>query len=42
MCGIGVYFALLAALRAIRPDGYGVYNAPLTPEKALMFLHGDH
>jgi len=41
MYGIGVYFALLDALRAFRPDREGVYNAPLTPEKALMFLHGD-
>ncbi len=41
MYGIGVYFALLDALRAFRPDRKGVYDAPLTPEKALMFLHGD-
>ncbi len=41
MYGIGVYFALLDALRAFRPDREGVYDAPLTPEKALMFLHGD-
>ncbi len=41
MYGIGVYFALLDALRAFRPDRAGVYDAPLTPEKALMFLHGD-
>jgi xanthine dehydrogenase large subunit len=41
MYGIGVYFALLDALRAFRPDRDGVYDAPLTPEKALMFLHGD-
>ena len=39
MYGIGVYFALLDALRAFRPDRNGVYDAPLTPEKALMFLH---
>ena len=39
MYGIGVYFALLDALRAFRPDREGVYDAPLTPEKALMFLH---
>lgn len=41
MYGIGVYFALLDALRAFRPDRAGVYDAPLTPEKALVFLHGD-
>jgi len=41
MYGIGVYFALLDALRAFRPDREGVYDAPLTPEKALLFLHGD-
>jgi xanthine dehydrogenase large subunit len=41
MYGIGVYFALLDALRAYRPDREGVYDAPLTPEKALLFLHGD-
>jgi len=40
MYGIGVYFALLDARRAFRPDREGVYDAPLTPEKALMFLHG--
>jgi len=39
MYGIGVYFALLDALRAFRPEREGVYDAPLTPEKALMFLH---
>jgi len=41
MYGIGVYYALLDALRAFRPDREGVYDAPLTPEKALLFLHGD-
>jgi xanthine dehydrogenase large subunit len=41
MYGIGVYFALLDALRAFRPDRPGFYDAPLTPEKALLFLHGD-
>jgi len=40
MYGIGVYYALLDALRAFRPDREGVYDAPLTPEKALLFLHG--
>jgi xanthine dehydrogenase large subunit len=41
MYGIGGYFAILAALRAFRPDRDGFYDAPLTPEKALVFLHGD-
>ncbi len=41
MYGIGVYFALLDALRAFRPERESVYNAPLTPEKALLFLHGE-
>jgi len=41
MYGIGVYFALLDALRSFRPDRQGVYDAPLTPEKALLFLYGD-
>ncbi|HSN54651.1 MAG TPA: hypothetical protein VLT32_08250, partial [Candidatus Sulfomarinibacteraceae bacterium] len=40
MYGIGVYFALLDALRAFRPDRPGFYDAPLTPETALLFLHG--
>ena len=40
MYGIGVYFALLDALRAFRPDREGVYDAPLTPEKVLRFRHG--
>jgi xanthine dehydrogenase large subunit len=41
MYGIGGYFAILHALRAFRPDRPGFYDAPLTPEKALLFLHGD-
>ncbi len=41
MYGIGGYFAILSALRAFRPDRTGFYDAPLTPEKALLFLHGD-
>jgi xanthine dehydrogenase large subunit len=41
MYGIGVYFALLDALRAFRPDRSGFYDSPLTPEKALLFLHAD-
>ncbi len=39
--GIGAYFALLQAMRAHRPDRPGLWDAPLTPEKVLMFLAGD-
>jgi xanthine dehydrogenase large subunit len=41
--GIAGYFALLDALRAARPDlgaGGGLYDIPMTPEKALDFLQG--
>ena len=41
MYGIGAYFALLDAMRAFRPDREEFFNAPMTPEKVLMFLHGD-
>jgi xanthine dehydrogenase large subunit len=41
MYGIGVYFALLDALRAFRPDREPFFEAPMTPERVLMFLHGD-
>ena len=41
MYGIGAYFALLDALRAFRPDREPFFNAPMTPERVLMFLHGD-
>jgi xanthine dehydrogenase large subunit len=40
MYGIGVYFALLDALRQARPDRPGFFDAPMTPEKVLLFLHG--
>ncbi|MCX7024363.1 MAG: molybdopterin-dependent oxidoreductase [Spirochaetes bacterium] len=39
--GIAGYFALLDALRSARPDGPGMYDLPLTPEKALDYLTGD-
>lgn len=39
--GIGVYFALLQALRAFRPSLPLRYQAPLTPEQVLMRLYGD-
>jgi xanthine dehydrogenase large subunit len=41
MYGIGAYFALLEAMRAFRPDREGMFHAPMTPERVLMFLHGD-
>jgi xanthine dehydrogenase large subunit len=41
MYGIGVYFALRAAMRAFRPDGELSLVAPLTPERVLMQLAGD-
>lgn len=41
MYGIGAYFALLDAMKAFRPDRESFFNAPMTPEKVLMFLHGD-
>ena len=41
MYGIGAYFALLNAMRAFRPDLEGFFHAPMTPERVLMFLHGD-
>jgi xanthine dehydrogenase large subunit len=41
MYGIGAYFALLDAMRAYRPDREPFFDSPMTPEKVLMFLHGD-
>jgi xanthine dehydrogenase large subunit len=41
MYGIGAYFALLDAMRAFRPDRGAFFHAPMTPERVLMFLHGD-
>jgi xanthine dehydrogenase large subunit len=41
MYGIGAYFALLDAMRAFRPDREAFFHAPMTPERVLMFLHGD-
>ncbi len=40
MYGIAVYFALLNAIRAFRPNAEMYYSAPLTPEKALFMLAG--
>jgi xanthine dehydrogenase large subunit len=39
MYGIGAYFAILDAMKAFRPGGQLFFNSPITPEKALMFLH---
>jgi xanthine dehydrogenase large subunit len=41
MYGIGAYFALLDAMKAFRPDLEAFFQAPMTPERVLMFLHGD-
>jgi xanthine dehydrogenase large subunit len=41
MYGIGVFFALRAAMRAFRPDAELGFVAPLTPERVLMALSGD-
>jgi xanthine dehydrogenase large subunit len=41
MYGIGAYFALLDAMRAYRPDLETFFQAPMTPERVLMYLHGD-
>jgi xanthine dehydrogenase large subunit len=38
--GIAGYFAVLDALRAARPGGFGFYDLPLTPEKALDYITG--
>jgi xanthine dehydrogenase large subunit len=39
--GIGVYFALLQALRAFRPTLPLRYQVPLTPEQVLTLLYAD-
>ena len=39
MYGIGVYFALRAAIRAFNPLAELPFSAPLTPEKALMSVY---
>lgn len=40
MYGIGAYFAIQNAIRAYRPDAKLNFDAPYTPEKVLMSLHG--
>lgn len=38
--GLGAYFAVVDALRAVRKDR-PVPSLPVTPEKAFMYLHGE-
>ncbi len=38
--GLGTYFAIRNAVKAFRPDVELVFDAPITPEKVLMALHG--
>jgi xanthine dehydrogenase large subunit len=40
MYGIAAYFALLDAMKAFRPELPAFFNAPMTPERVLMALHG--
>jgi xanthine dehydrogenase large subunit len=39
MYGIGVYFALMNAMRSFKPNLEIKYSAPLTPEKVLLTLY---
>ena len=39
MYGIGAYFAILNAMKAVRPEKKFEINAPITPEKVLMNLY---
>ena len=41
MYGIGAYFAIEDACAAFRPDREPAFDAPMTPEKVLLFLHGE-
>jgi xanthine dehydrogenase large subunit len=38
MYGIGVYFAIFAAMKAYRPDKELYFESPITPEKVLRYL----
>ncbi len=42
MYGIGVYFAILNAMRSFNPNIKLFYNAPITPEKVLMGLYAEN
>jgi len=39
MYGIGVYFALMNAMRAFKPNLEMNFSSPLTPERVLMTLY---
>ncbi len=39
--GIGTYFAIREAARAFRAEKQWCYSAPLSPERLMMFLHGE-
>lgn len=41
MYGIGVYFALMNAMKAFRPEKEFKLSAPLTPEKVLLSLYSN-
>ena len=41
MYGIGVFFALRNAMKAFRPDADLTLDAPMTPERVLLDLHGE-
>ena len=41
MYGIGIYYALLNAIKAFRPEIKAKISAPMTPEKLLMMLYAD-
>lgn len=41
MYGIGVFFALRHALKAYRGDAELPFDAPLTPERVMLQLHGE-
>jgi xanthine dehydrogenase large subunit len=41
MYGIGVFYALLAAIQAFRPESDLHVAAPMTPERVLMSLYAD-
>lgn len=40
MYGIGAFFALRNAIKAYNPTARPAFNAPMTPEKLFMALHG--
>jgi xanthine dehydrogenase large subunit len=39
MYGIGVYFAIMNAMKAFKPGKESIFDSPLTPEKVLCFLN---